>query len=98
MADKLSVLAKDIKLDEAARDRRRRRKLQKRQLKKITNFFIGANIALGLLITAFALLEHFDPRGERIITERVLISMIGGLTVQAGAIILAAVKGLFRGK
>jgi hypothetical protein len=32
------------------------------------------------------------------ITDKVIIAAIGGVTVQVGAIILAAFKGLFSGK
>ena len=97
MADKLSELAKDLKL-EAARDQRRKRKLQTRQLRRMITFFIAGNTSLGIFVGAFAVLEHFFPSTERIITERVLIATVGGLTIQAGAIIIAAFKGLFKGK
>jgi hypothetical protein len=98
MAEKLSELARDLKL-EAARDQRQKRKLQKHQLRRIVTFFIIANSSLGVFVALFALLELLFP-GERqpVISERVLIASIGGLTLQSGAIIIAAFKGLFRGK
>jgi hypothetical protein len=95
MAEKLSDLAGDLQL-EAARDQRRRRKLQKRQLRRIVTFFIWANGSLGAFVGAFAFLERLYPHSHPIITERVLIATISGLTVQVGAIIIAAFRGLFR--
>ena len=95
--EKLSDLAKDLKL-EAARDQRRKRSLQKRQLRRVITFFIWANMALGTVLALLAIAEHLYPRVQPIITERVVIATIGGLTVQAGAAIIAAFRGLFRGK
>jgi hypothetical protein len=95
--EKLSELSKDLQL-EAARDQRRKRSLQKRQLRRVITFFIWANIVLGTVITAFAVAEYIHPPMHPIISERVIIAAIGGLTVQAGAIIIAAFKGLFKGK
>ena len=97
MAEKLSDLAKDLKL-EAARDQRRKRRLQKRQLRRIVTFFIWANAVLGAFVAVFAVVEYVYPPSRPIITERVVISIVGGLTLQVGAIIIAAFKGLFRGK
>lgn len=97
MAEKLSELEHGIELTrEQFRDQRTRRKIQKRELRKITTFFIAANIVIALIILLFGLLEHFqDLFRPKIITEKVIIAAIGGVTLQAGAIILAAFKGLF---
>lgn len=95
MVEKLSHLAETIQI-EVVKDSKRKRRLQKRQLRRITTFFIWSNVAVGSVVTVLALIEHFFPSGgPKIITDRVLIAVIGGLTVQAGAIILAAIRGLF---
>jgi hypothetical protein len=96
---KASELEKDLEIGhEHWRDQRKKRKLQKRELGKISNFFIGANLAIALVIVALALIEHFHPTPTKVITDKVIIAAIGGITIQAGAIILAAFKGLFSGK
>jgi hypothetical protein len=92
---KLSDLERGLEL-EAAWDQRRKRTLQKRELRRIVTFFISANIALGGFVALFAVLEHFHAPSHPVITERVLIATITGLTLQAGAIVIAAFKGLFR--
>jgi hypothetical protein len=45
-----------------------------------------------------ALIEHFHPTPHPIITEKVVIAALAGITDQAGGIILAAFKGLFSEK
>jgi hypothetical protein len=72
---------------------------KKKELRKITTFFVTANIVIAVLILVFGLVEHFFPGGKSpVITDKVFIAAIGGVTLQAGAIILAAFKGLFAGK
>ena len=95
MAEKLSALEKDIVLKE----HRKRGRFQRQQLRRMVRFFLVGNISIGIFIAAFALLEHFLPLGRpNIITDKVLISAIGGITLQTGAIIVAAFKGLFGNK
>lgn len=97
--EKLSDLERDIQIShERFRDQRAKRKLQKKELRKITTFFITANVIIGLVIAGMGALEHFYPSDHYIITEKVLIAAVGGVTLQSGAIILAAFKGLFSGK
>jgi hypothetical protein len=79
-------------------DRRSRRKIQKRELRRILTFFIAANICTGVLVTIMALIEHFTPTTHPIITDKVVIAALAGITLQAGGIILAAFKGLFSEK
>ena len=98
-AEKISDLEKDIELTrERFRDQMAKRRLQKRELRKITTFFIGANIVIGLLIAALGVIERLVHADTYVITEKVLIAAIGGVTLQSGAIVLAAFKGLFAGK
>ena len=100
MAQKISEFEAGLEVTrEKFLDKRKRRKLQKRELSKITTFFIGANIVIGILILLFGAIEHYHPNGKpHVITDKVLIAAIAGVTVQAGAIILAAFKGLFARK
>ena len=93
-AEKLSDLSKGIAL-EKAKDQRRRRKIQKRELRRIVSFFIWANLAVGAAIVGLTVLEHLVPSSSRVITDKVIIAAIAGVTVQSGAIVLAAFKGLF---
>lgn len=96
-AEKLSELTKGIAL-ENAKDQRRRRKIQKRELRRIVSFFIWANLAVGASILGIAVLEHLLPSATRVITDKVIIAAIAGVTLQSGAIVLAAFKGLFAKK
>jgi hypothetical protein len=73
-----------------------RRKMQERQLSGVVNYFVAANAVVALTIILFGIVEHFSPTDTpRIITEKVIIAAIGGATLQAGAIIATAFKGLF---
>jgi hypothetical protein len=45
-----------------------------------------------------AAIEHFTPTPNPIITDKVVIAASGGITIQSGAIILAAFRGLFSEK
>lgn len=93
---KASELEQGIDLQrERFRDRRRKRNLQKRELRKITNFFIIANSVMAGGVLLLALIDHFNPLGRPVITERVIIAAIAGTALQSGAIILAAFRGLF---
>lgn len=96
---KASELERGLTLDqEKWRDQRRKRKLQKKELRLVRNFFIWANIAVAVAVLLMALVEHFSPSTHVVITDKVMIAAIAGVTVQSGAIMLAAFKGLFSGK
>lgn len=97
-AEKLSDLAKGITLIQEADDKRRRRSIQKRELRRIVTFFIASNAVAGGGILALAFFEYCKPSAAPIVTDKVLMTLIGGITIQSGAIILAAFKGLFKGK
>ena len=88
----LSSLAEKLPINELSH----RDKLQSVTLPPVVNFFINANSAVGGAIFALALIEHFFPSTNgRIVTEKVLIALIVGLTLQVGAVIIAAFRGLF---
>lgn len=73
-----------------------REKLQAETLSPIVKFFIWANSVIGFGIFTLAIIEMLLPVGHaNIITDKVIIALIGGLTVQVGAVIIAAFKGLF---
>lgn len=94
MSEKLSNLTASDALDGLAETPRER--LQAATLEPVVTFFIRANQAVGIGVFGLAVLEHFWPMGrESIVTEKVLIALIGGLTLQVGAVIIAAFKGLF---
>jgi hypothetical protein len=98
VAEKLSELAKGISLIQEADDKRRRRTIQKQELRRIVTFFIVSNAVAGAGILGLAFLENRAPSAAPIVTDKVLMTLIGGITIQSGAIILAAFKGLFKGK
>jgi len=78
------------------REQHRRRKIQEREFSKVVNYFVAANAVIALTIVLFGIVEHFLPsHAPRIITDSVIIAAIGGATLQAGAVIAAAFKGLF---
>jgi hypothetical protein len=93
---KLSELSKDINLE--FERWRSRRKIQKKQLRRVMSFFIWANLVAGILIATMAGIEHFTVTPHPIITPNVIIAYLSGITVQSGAAILAAFKGLFSEK
>ena len=96
---KASDLEKGIDLSrEHWFDQRQKREIQRIELGKISSFFVYANVAVAAAVVVLALIEHFDPRPIHVVTEKVLIAAIAGVTVQAGAIVLAAFRGLFSGK
>jgi hypothetical protein len=99
-AEKISEWEKGIELKrERFRDRRKKRKLQKKELRKISNFFIFANLVVLAGVLVVGVIEHFYPNNNHyIITDKVMVAAIAGVTIQSGAIILAAFKGLFSGK
>jgi len=71
---------------------------QERTIRPIVRFFTWTNSILLIAIFVFAMIEHFFPQSNsatNIITDKVIIAAIGGISVQAGAILIAAVKGLF---
>jgi hypothetical protein len=57
-----------------------------------------ANAVAGLVITVMWTIEYFHPPAQPTITDKVIIAALAGITVQSGAIILAAFKGLFTEK
>ena len=94
-----SDLEGGIKLDdEKWVDRKARREIQKEQLRRILTFFMWANAIAGMVITAMWAIEYLDPPLQPTITDKVIIAALAGITVQSGAIILSAFKGLFREK
>jgi hypothetical protein len=96
---KASELEKGLNLDsEKWKDRRSKRKIQKKELRRILTFFMATNIAAGALISGMALIEHFTATLHPIITDKVVIAALAGITLQSGAIILTAFKGLFSEK
>jgi hypothetical protein len=73
-----------------------REKLQAQTLSPVVTFFIRANTAVGIGVFLLAGIELLLPPSHTpIVTEKVIITLIGGLTVQVGAVIIAAFKGLF---
>jgi len=99
VAEKASDLEAGIRLsDEKWKDRRSRRKIQKRELKRILTFLMWANTAAGALVAVMALIEHYSSTPHPIITDKVVIAALAGITVQSGAIIIAAFRGLFSEK
>jgi hypothetical protein len=94
---KASDLEGGIKLEnEKWIDRGARRQIQKEELRRILTFFMWANAAAGILVTGMWIVEHIAPLAQPTITEKVIIAALAGITVQSGAIILAAFKGLFK--
>jgi hypothetical protein len=76
-------------------DRGARRQIQKEELRRILTFFMWANAIAGLLVSVMWVVEHVAPPAVPTITEKVIIAALAGITIQSGAIILAAFKGLF---
>lgn len=73
-----------------------RDKLQDKSLSPIVQFFCFANAGIGTAIFIIAILELILPDTHPyIVTDKVLIALIGGFTLQVGAVIIAAFKGLF---
>jgi hypothetical protein len=71
-------------------------RLQRKTIMPMVRFFIRANTGILFGIGFFALVEHGrQPVANPIVTEKVLIAMIGGITVQSAAVIIAAFRGLF---
>lgn len=96
---KASDLEGDIKIsNEKWQDRRSRRRIQKRELRRILTFFMWANAAAGAAVILLALIEHKSFTLRPIITDKVVIAALAGITLQSGAIIIAAFKGLFSEK
>lgn len=79
----------------------KRFEFQKKSLNRIRKLFKWFNIALLGFVFIFALIEKIYPPATDsgyIITDKVIIGIIAGLTAQIGAIVLAAYKGLFSSK
>ena len=96
---KASELEKGLNFgSEKWKDRRSKRKIQKKELRRILTFFIVTNVAAAVLISGMALIEHFTATLHPIITDKVVIAALAGITLQSGAIILTAFKGLFSEK
>jgi hypothetical protein len=96
---KASDLEGGIKLEnEKWIDRGVRRQIQKEELRRILTFFMWANAAAGLIVTIMWGIEHIALPAQPTITDKVIIAALAGITVQSGAIILAAFKGLFTEK
>ncbi|MFZ1965270.1 MAG: hypothetical protein WAU78_17705 [Roseiarcus sp.] len=73
-----------------------RDKLQEKTLSPIVSFFIWANSVVGVAVLGLAIIEMFlPPSHATIVTDKVIIALISGLTIQVGAVIIAAFKGLF---
>jgi hypothetical protein len=79
-------------------DRKARREIQREQLRRILTFFMWANAVAGLVVTGMWTIEYLHPPVHPTITDKVIIAVLAGITVQSGAIILAAFKGLFTEK
>jgi hypothetical protein len=79
-------------------DRKARREIQREQLRRILTFFMWANAVAGFVVTVMWAIEKFYPPVQPTITDKVIIAALAGITVQSGAIILAAFKGLFTEK
>lgn len=73
-------------------------RLQGDALRPIIGFFIWANLIVLATVFGMALIEHFFPVASKalIITDKVIIAAIAGITIQTAAIIIAAFKGLFK--
>jgi hypothetical protein len=98
-AVKASDLEGGIKLEnEKWVDRGVRRQIQKEELRRILTFFMWANAIAGLLVSISWVIEHITPPAQPTITDKVIIAALAGITIQSGAIILAAFKGLFTEK
>lgn len=80
-----------------AEDKRDRRKIQKRAIRKIIKFYIGVHYICLLTIIGFYLLERlaFTPISY-VITDKVMLAFVGALAVQSAGIIVAAFSGLFK--
>ena len=59
---------------------------------------MGANTVAGFVVAVMWTIEYLDPPAHATITDKVIIAALAGITVQSGAIILAAFKGLFTEK
>lgn len=79
-------------------DRKARRQIQKEELRRILTFFMWANAIAGATVTVMWAVEHWAPPAQPVITDKVIIAALAGITVQSGAIILAAFRGLFAEK
>lgn len=91
----LSTASKDLEISD------RRFRFQKKSLNRIRRMFLRFNVALLIFLTFFALLEKIFPptaSAQHIITDKVIIGIIAGMTAQIGAVVLAAYKGMFTGK
>lgn len=73
---------------------------QKKSLNRIRKLFQWFNIALFSFVAFFAIIEKIFPpaAGANIITDKVIIGIIAGITAQIGAVVLAAYKGMFAAK
>lgn len=86
--EKLSELAAQVGLTDA--------ELKHGTLPKIVSFFRWVNISVLVMIACMFILEYFLPAdAPRAIDSKVIIAVVGGITIQTGAIIVAAFKGLF---
>ena len=107
MTENLSDLIQDIDIQEAgaeiglgqvARDVTgiRETNLKTNTLTPLVWFYIISNTILAVGIAGFAIDERVHSSfGSHIITEKVVIALIVGNTVQLAAMIVAAFKGLF---
>ena len=92
----LVVRMSDVAASEQVRELPFHNRLQGQVLPPIVTFFIGANSTVGIAVFGLAIIEMFLPSTHTpIVTDKVVIALIGGLTVQVGAVIIAAFKGLF---
>ena len=73
-------------------------KLQKDSLEPIINYFRYTTWTMLAFVVVMAILEHFSPPASpefRVVTDKVIITAIGSVALQSGAIIIAAFRGLF---
>lgn len=73
---------------------------QKKSLNRIRKLFQWFNVAILSFVAVFALIEKIIPPNAdaNIITDKVIIAIIAGMTAQIGAVVLAAYKGMFAAK
>lgn len=72
--------------------------LQKNSLEPIIDYFRYTSWAMLAFVVAMTLIEHFWPPASsdfRVVTDKVMITAVGSVALQSGAIIIAAFRGLF---
>ena len=72
--------------------------LQKDSLETIIGYFRYTTWAMLAFVVVMAAVEHIWPPVSadfRIVTDKVMITAVGSVALQSGAIIIAAFRGLF---